>query len=293
LNKTKKKLKLFNQYTIDIESKSKENIRNKNNSQNAQKKNISLNKIQNEIKMIELKLRSDIIKNKLKRLNDLSNDNKYKYRLNTPQKNDEIFLYEKRSDDKKVKKIFKMKINDTGTKNFFEKKRKNIIDLNNDFNDCNGNTYYQTNINNFYNINNNNNNNSQLIQDNKRLNSEQVQNHKTINTNKFGLNQNSYNNDIIKAKINKVMNLKKNDSFIKIKDISFFSNIKAKNGLTRNPSSIAKKTINYNFKNNKFYKESIDYLNNDEHSNNYKDTNNNNNDYDYDKLKNYIDNNHS
>jgi hypothetical protein len=108
----------------------KENIKDKKAEENNQinrKKNSSLNKIQNEIKMIELKLRSDIIKNKLKRLNDLSNDNKYKYRLNTPQKNDEIFLYEKRSDDKKVKKIFKMKINDTGTKNFLKKKEKILL----------------------------------------------------------------------------------------------------------------------------------------------------------------------
>ena len=284
-----KQINNINKYLIvkNATLKDKKKDKSQDNNQINRQNNSSLNKIQNEIRMIELKLRSDIIKNKIKQLGDLSNDNKFRYKISTPNNNNnQQFLIKKKSDhQKKIKKILKMKINNTDTNNFYLKKKININDLDNDDinnnNYNNGNTYFQTNINNYYNINNNN-NNSQNFQGNyKRLNSEQVQSHKIINQKKFGLNQESDDNIFIKTKINKIFNLKRNDSFNKIKKITNYSDIKQKKDMPRTPSVFSNKNLinNYNNSTNtNLYNENYKYMNkgDDFGSINYNNNNKNN-----------------
>ena len=80
-----KKIHQINTYT-NLLSLTNRGENSQNEVQPNQRKNISLNKIQSEIKMIEIKLRSDIIKNKIKKLNDISNDSKSNiYQIRKPQ----------------------------------------------------------------------------------------------------------------------------------------------------------------------------------------------------------------
>ena len=147
------KAKNIQEYSAVI-SMANKNIQEQNSSSNINqlklKKNISLNKIQNEIKMIEMKLRSDIIKNKIKQLNNISEDNKSKIPFssknimnitnkiyNNKIKNnncnymDKNSFVQQRNKERKIYKIRKLKYNDnSGSRNFIFIKKK--IDSKND-----------------------------------------------------------------------------------------------------------------------------------------------------------------
>jgi hypothetical protein len=139
--------------------------------------------------------------------------------------------------------------------------------------------------NNYYNINNNNHNNhnkSKNMQGNyQRLNLEQVQSHKIINQKKFGLNQESDDNIFIKTKMNKIFNLKRNDSFNKIKKITNYSDIKQKKDMPRNPSVFSNNNLinNYNNSTNtNLYNENYKYMNKGDEFGSINNNTNNNND---------------
>ena len=142
------KIKNLQEYSAAISLVNK-NIQGQNSSSNINKlkhkKNISLNKIQNEIKMIEMKLRSDIIKNKIKQLSNISEDNKNKIpfnRKNYMNKTNKIYNYnniknnnfnyinknsfiQQRNKERKTYKIRKIKLNDNnGSRNFIFIKKK-------------------------------------------------------------------------------------------------------------------------------------------------------------------------
>jgi len=142
------KIKNLQEYSAVI-SVTNNNIQEQNSSSNInqlkRKKNISLNKIQNEIKMIEMKLRSDIIKNKIKQLSNISKDNKNKipysksnymnitnqiYKNNIPKINnfnyfDKNSFIQQRNKERKTYKIRKLKNNDNNdSKNFIFIKNK-------------------------------------------------------------------------------------------------------------------------------------------------------------------------
>jgi len=74
------RIRLLNGYSNLISSPNKDN-KYQLRPQNKHNSSVSLKKIQNEIKMIEMKLRSDIIKSKIKQLSDISDDSKHKNKL--------------------------------------------------------------------------------------------------------------------------------------------------------------------------------------------------------------------
>jgi hypothetical protein len=74
------KIRLLNGYS-NLNSSLNEDNQYKPSNQYKHNSSVSLKKIQNEIKVIEMKLRSDIIKSKIKQLSDISEDNKHKNKL--------------------------------------------------------------------------------------------------------------------------------------------------------------------------------------------------------------------
>ena len=152
------KTKNIQEYSAVI-SMANKNIHEQNSSSNInqlkRKKNISLNKIQNEIKMIEMKLRSDIIKNKKKQLNNISEDNKSKIPFsmkkfmnitnkiynNNNSTNNNYFNYmdknsfvQQRNKERKIYKIRKLKYNDNNDSRNFIFIKKKIDSKNNKIN---------------------------------------------------------------------------------------------------------------------------------------------------------------
>ena len=233
---------------------------------NNHKKNISLNKLQEEIKIIQLKLRSDIIKNKIKLLSDISNDSKYtmnkiqkksndiyifsennkiyeKNKFNIKENNnfnlDKKYLIEKKSIDRKKYKIRNYKINNTDSKKVLLPKRN--IDLNekNNYNYEN-NTFYLTKKNNYFNYTYNTNNNS-------RLNSEQN------NFKKTNIINNEYESNI-KSRIDKIMEKRKKMNVIN--RINFYNDLdkNKKKYFARTPDnptkSVVNEKINFNINSN-------------------------------------------
>ena len=179
LNKSNNKIIPINKYS-NLLSFGKEQNANKNNNisennNDNRKKNISLSKIQDEIKMIQIKLRSDIIKSKIKLLSDISNDKKFTmnktqgklnniYNIsennnlylnykdinkNYNSKVDKNYLAEKNEKYKRIYKVRKYNIN-TETKKILIRKRNIEPDDKNNYN-LNNNTYSKNKQYNYFN----------------------------------------------------------------------------------------------------------------------------------------------
>ena len=227
--------------------------------QNTHKKNVSLKKTQNEIKMIEIKLTSEIIKNKIKQLNDISNDNKYKNRriinnaymgsdnskkykdndiiINKPNYN-KYYLINKRLKERKIYKIRKIKNNNTDSKKSLIRKRNINLNEKERF-DIDTHTFYQ--IKNTKKISNNN----SFINKNIKLNSEQNKYKGFHNPHLFEAD--SERN--IKSKIDQILEPKQKIKPINMKNILDYSNIKKKFGLSLSPSYLSKNTFKDNLNN--------------------------------------------
>lgn len=243
-----------------MENKISQEQNNSNNiNQLKRKKNISLNKIQNEIKMIEIKLRSDIIKNKIKQLSNISEDNKNKipfdknnYISKATQiynhkntKNNNINYMDKnsfilqRNKERKTYKIRKLKYNDNnGLRNFIFVKR-NIDSKDNKINNT------------AQNINSSKSsifNKSECLNNNKyKLYSEQNQyQNKTYKINKNTLKK-QYRK-AINVKINNLFENKKKLNIINMKNI-FNSSYKTDERFLPNSQSFVTK-ISFNENNN-------------------------------------------
>ena len=93
----------------------------KPSSQYKHNSSMSLKKIQNEIKVIEMKLRSDIIKSKIKQLSDISDDSKHKNKL----------MYKNNIYNSKSNKIFTNANKTQNTKKFFKINNLKINNINN------------------------------------------------------------------------------------------------------------------------------------------------------------------
>ena len=239
---------------------------------NNHKKNISLNKLQEEIKIIQLKLRSDIIKNKIKLLRDISNDSKYtmnkiknksndiyifsennkifeKNKFNIKENNfnlDKKCLIKKRSIDRKKYKIRNYKINNTDSKKVLLPKRNINLNEKNNYNYENNTFYLTKKINYFNNIYNTNNN--------SRLNSEQN------NFKKTNIINNEYESNI-KSRIDKIMEKRKKMN--SINRINFYNDLDINNKryFARTPDnptkSVVNEKINFNINSNRNSKKNL------------------------------------
>ena len=258
INYQNKKIKPINTYK-NILSLTQRRDNMENDIKSYQGKNISLNKIQSEIKMIEIKLRSDIIKNKIKRLNDISNDNKNKkYQINMPNNrfryidinnDNNSYLYnykkfnnnniinknsfiEQKEKERKTYRIKKLKINNNKNSVKFYIRKRNINLTDNNLGDYENNFFFNTDINN--NVNNN-------YYNNKTNNREYIIN-KQYNTKSEKRQNYSF-------KINKNENIKKNNDIfqsnkklyiINMKNSFINSNKDNKKFLIKSPSYVVK-----------------------------------------------------
>ena len=255
------RIKNLQQYSTVI-SVANKNIQEQNNSININqlkpKKNISLNKIQNEIKMIEMKLMSDIIKNKIKQLNNISEDNKSKIpfdRKNYINKTNKIYNYniiknnnfnyinknsfvQQREKERKTYKIRKLKLNDNnGSRNFIFIKKKIDSKINKTYNTSQNENSIRSSI--FGKSTDLNNNNYKLY-------SDQIQNQNTSKINKNTLKK--YYGKAINEKINNLFENKKKFNIINMKNI-FNNSYKNDERFLPNSQSFVTK-ISFNEKNN-------------------------------------------
>jgi len=249
------------------------------------KKNISLSRIQSEIKLIEIKLTSDIIKNKINQLTAISNDSKYevtKNRTKTQHNNnvkcnnnnnkiDNIFykklLIEKRKKERKIYKIRKVKVNDTDSKKVLIRKNNNnyiINDIDNTNNNYNveNSTFYKSNKkNNYF-------NHSYFTNNKLKLNTEQ--NTELSNPNK----KRAYEN-IVKTKINKILGPKNKFKIINMKNSLEYSEQKKINNFPKSTNFIGENGYNnitdYNTNYNTNYNNNKELYNDKNNYSNYND----------------------
>ena len=183
-------------------SKNQNNVPRENENEIQNRKNISLNKIQNEIRMIEIKLRSDIIKNKIKKLSDISNDSKYdinrSHKIVKNLEKDPSMKFRILEKNKK-RKVYKFKkINNNIYKGLI---RNRNIDINNNQNyKFENRTFYKSNKlneNNYLNY-------SEYTKKNSNCNLEQIQNTNFIKP----INIKNEYKKIIKKKIDTLLNAK-------------------------------------------------------------------------------------
>ena len=112
------KIRLLNGYSNLASS---EDNQYKPSSQYKHNSSMSFKKIQNEIKVIEMKLRSEIIKSKIKQLSDISDDSKHKNKL----------MYKNNIYNSKSNKIFNNANKTQNNKKFFKIKQLKINNINN------------------------------------------------------------------------------------------------------------------------------------------------------------------
>ena len=254
----------------------------KNENINIHKKNVSLNQMQDEIKMMEIKLRSDIIKNKIRQLNDISNENKSKYNIsynkykydsislnnkiynysfiqgsnNYRNNNESSSLIKQKNKEGKIYKIKKIKINNIkGSRTNFFNDSNNNIDNNLNYNYFKNNTLYNTKRNNKKYF--------DYSDENLKYNSQQnrVQN---SDFNRLLLKKHYQN--IIKKRIDNFLAPKKKIDIINMKNL-FNDSIKNEHENTSiSPSFITKSEFNANINYTNFGNSKININDN---SNNY------------------------
>ena len=266
LNNYSNILNLISKQNTNIKKNENKNKDEYNNYPYTHKKNVSLKKTQNEIKMIEIKLTSDIIKNKIKQLNEISNDNKYKNRniinntymesenykkiknndININQLNfNKYNLINKRIKERKIYKMRKIKINNTDSKKSLVRKRNIDFNFNeNERFDIDTHTFYQTKKPNKISSNNS------CLNKNIKLNSEQNKNKGFFKSNL--LETDSERN--IKSKIDNILEPKKRIKPINMKNMLDHTDIKKRHGLSISPSYLSKNKFkdnsnNYNYNN--------------------------------------------
>ena len=134
------KIRLLSGYS-NLNSSLNEDNQYKPSNQYKHNSSVSLKKIQNEIKVIEMKLRSDIIKSKIKQLSDISEDNKHKNKLMYKNniynsKSNKIFINRnKTQNNNKFYKIKKLKINNINNNIYSQKILVNKLNVHLNHND--------------------------------------------------------------------------------------------------------------------------------------------------------------
>lgn len=247
------KIRLLNGYS-NLISSSKEENQYKPSNQYKHNSSVSLKKIQNEIKVIEMKLRSDIIKSKIKQLSDISADTKHKNKLIIKNKNN---IYNSKSNkivnpkiqnNNKFYKIKHLKINNINNNIYSQKILVNKLNVHLDHNDNKSNdieSYIFSNQNNNVLNTNINYNEDDYISNTDRLFSQQNED-QIFKFNDYGLRKNK---KIFKAK---------ND----------INSLKGKKYLTTSPSYVPKmvfnanSNVNTNSNNNNLYNSRNAYNNN-------------------------------
>ena len=226
------KIRLLNGYSNLASS---EDSQYKPSSQYKHNSSMSLKKIQNEIKVIEMKLRSDIIKSKIKQLSDISDDSKHKNKL----------MYKNNIYNSKSNKIFNNANKTQNNKKFFKVKQLKINNINN-------NIYSQKVLVNKLNVNLNHNNNI----------SNDIESYIFSNKNSNILNSHlNYNEDDYLSNTDRLYSQQNEDHLLKFNDNGLRKNkrvFKAKNNinnlkinsnkkhLTTSPSYVPKMIFNTN-----------------------------------------------